>query len=279
MILLTEILSVIVWIIAGIVLLSSTFLYYEAVNRDPSLLNGRFSPSRLWLAVKLMMGEFISICLTLLMYPFGITNSPDTPGGDRTGIPVIFLHGLFHNRAVWLWYKFRLRRHGLTDLYTINLHIWKDVETLTERVAMLIDELRHQRGIEKVHLVGHSMGGVIARNYLQIRGGAEKVDRCILLGTPNSGSKMVSFVVTSLGKNLIPSSPFLNNLNAQPFPNKVHLTNIYSRHDNLVLPFESCLLKDQHNVELTGIGHNALLYHPTAFRAIHAALTEDHANP
>ena len=277
MTLFTEIISFILCLIAGVVLLSSTFLYYEAVNRDPALLNGRFSPSRVWLSAKLMAGELISICLILVTYPFGITNSPDTPGGERTGIPVIFLHGLFHNRAVWLWYKYRLRRRGLTDLYSINLPIWKDIETLTERVAMLVDELRHQRGIEKVHLVGHSMGGVIARNYLQIRGGADKVDRCILLGTPNAGSKLVPFAVSALAKILMPGSSFLTNLNEQPFPKNVHLTNIYSRHDNLVLPFESTILDDQNNVELTGIGHNALLYHPAAFRAILNAMTENYA--
>jgi hypothetical protein len=31
-------------------------------------------------------------------------------------------------------------------------------------------------------------------------------------------------------------------------------------------------------MELTGVGHNALLFHPAAFRAVHFALTEDHAD-
>ena len=274
----TEIISIIFGIFAGVVVLSSAFLWYEAVNRDPALLNGRFTPARIWLTAKLMVGEFVSLCLILVTYPFGCFNHPDTPGGDRTGVPVIFLHGLFHNRSAWLWFKYRMRRRGLTDLYTINLPSWKDVETLTERVAMLVDELRQQRGIEKVHLVGHSMGGVIARNYLQIRGGAEKVERCILLGTPNSGSKMVSFVVTELGKNLMPGSPFLTKLNTQPFPKNVEITNIFSRHDNMVIPYEHAILDNQSNVELTGVGHVTLLFHPAAFNAIHTALTEDHAD-
>ena len=279
MTLITETVSILFGIIAGVVILSSAFLWYEAVNRDPALLNGRLKPARLWLAFRLMVGEFISLCLILVMYPFGCFNHPDNPGGDRTGVPIIFLHGLFHNRAAWLWFKYRLRRRGLTDLYTINLPSWKDVETLTERLAMLVDELRQQRGIEKVHLVGHSMGGIIARNYLQIRGGAEKVERCVLLGTPNYGSKMVPFVVTELGKNLMPGSPFLTKLNSQPFPKAARLTNIFSRHDNMVIPFEHAILDNQINVELTGVGHVALLLHPAAFRAVHTALAEDHANP
>jgi triacylglycerol lipase len=275
MTLLTEILSAFFGVIAAIVILSSLFLWYETANRNPSLLNGRFKTARLWVAAKLVTGEFFSLCTIILTLPFGFSSSPKTPEGTRTGIPIICLHGLFHNRAAWLWYKYRLRSRGLTDLHTINLPAWKDVETLTERVAMLVDELRQQRGIEKVHIVGHSMGAIIARNYLQIRGGAEKVDRCVLLGAPNAGSKLVAFVVTALGKNLMPGSPFLAKLNAQPFPKNVRLTNIFSRHDNLVLPFESSILEGQNNLEISGVGHNALLFHSKAFRAVHAALTDD----
>jgi triacylglycerol esterase/lipase EstA (alpha/beta hydrolase family) len=278
MTILYEILSTIFTIIAAVVVVSFSFLWYEAANRDPALLNGRTSPSRLWLAAKLIVTEFISFSLILISSPFGWSSRPDSPASDQTGTPVILLHGLFNNRAAWLWFKYRLRRKRLTDLYTINLPVWKDIETLTERVARLIDELRQQRGIEKVHLIGHSMGGIIARNYLQIRGGAEKVDRCILIGTPNSGSKMVPFVITNLGKNLIPGSPFLTNLNTKPFPKNVRLTNIYSRHDNLVVPFELARLNKQTNVELSGVGHNTLLFHPEAFNATYTALTEDHAN-
>ena len=103
----TEIVSIVFGIIAGIVVLSSAFLWYEAVNRDPALLNGRFTPARLWLTAKLMIGEVVSLCLIIVTYPFGCLNRPDHPGGDQTGIPIIFLHGLFHNRSAWLLCTFR----------------------------------------------------------------------------------------------------------------------------------------------------------------------------
>lgn len=274
----TEILVILLIGISGVVLLSSTFLWYESANRDPALLNNRLALSRIWLATRLMVGEFIAICLIVVTYPFGWINRSETSDVERSGPPIICLHGLFHNRAAWIWFKFRLRRSGLTDIYTLNLPSWKDVETLTERVAKLVDELRHQRGIEKVILVGHSMGGIIARNYIQIRGGAEKVERCVLLGAPNAGSKLVPFVFTELGKNLMPGSPFLSNLNAQPFPKTVRMSNIYSRHDNMVLPFDSARLDGQSNTELSAVGHCALLFHPASFRALKTALMDSHAD-
>lgn len=44
MTILYEILSTIFTIIAAVVVVSFSFLWYEAANRDPALLNGRTSP-------------------------------------------------------------------------------------------------------------------------------------------------------------------------------------------------------------------------------------------
>jgi len=124
------------------------------------------------------------------------------------------LHGLFHNRACWLLVLLGLRLNGVRSLYTINLPPWKGVESLTERLAKKVDELRLASGCDRVHLVGHSMGGIIARNYLQIRGGAAKVDRCILIATPNQGSRLAALALSPLAKALIPGSKLIKRLAA-----------------------------------------------------------------
>jgi len=259
--------------IALICLLCFTILWYETANRRAELLENRFTPNRLWFTAKLFLGECCAMACNVLLLPFGWLPPREKPVDNTT--PVLLLHGLFHNRAVWCWTCFRLRRCGFTNLHTINLPPWKDIEWLTEQVANRVDVMRQQRGNQRVILVGHSMGAVIARNYLQIRGGARKVSHCIQLGAPNAGSKMVPFAVTSLALNLLPGSPFLTNLAAAPYPEGVRVVSIYSRHDNLVLPFESARLDGRENMELSGIGHNALLYHPRAFRALLNALTND----
>ena len=107
--------------------------------------------------------------------------------------------------------RLRLKMLGFTNLHTINLPATRDVETLTEKVALKVDSLRLTCQCEKVHLIGHSMGGVIARNYVQIRGGADKVDQCILLGAPNKGSKLSPFAIMKLSEAIMPGSEFLAN--------------------------------------------------------------------
>jgi triacylglycerol lipase len=274
MVIVWSIIALVLGIIALAVVFSYAIVWYEFANADPKLLERRFAPANLWLAVRLIVMEVFFLLVTVLLHPLGWLSPREeatTAGGKP---PVILLHGLFHNRACWFWARHRLRKRGLGEFYSLNLPPWKDVESLTERVAKKVDELRHSRGIEQVHLVGHSMGGIIARNYIQLRGGERKVNRCILLGTPNGGSKLAPFALSPLGRLLMPGSGFLKRLAVADFPTAVRATAIFSRHDNMVQPFSSARLEEGTNVQLAGLGHVALLFHPRALQALTGALTD-----
>jgi triacylglycerol lipase len=257
-----------------IVLLSHAIAWYESASDRPELVPGRFAAERLWLATRLIVQETLLLLVTVLLHPWGWVPPRQTPFAPTGGPPVILLHGLFHNRACWWWVKFRLRRKGLRNLYSINLPPWKDIEALTERLTLKVDELRLAGAGDKVHLVGHSMGGIIARNYLQLRGGAERVDRCVLLAAPNHGSKLAPFAISRLGEALVPGSTFLNRLNAAPLPHPERITAICSRHDNIVLPWQSARLPGVRNIELSGMGHVGMLYCPSALAALIDGLCE-----
>ena len=254
------------------VLLTYTIYLYEKTNRDQIQVKRLVSIANLWLTFRVLAFEYLTLLLTAALWPFGFFNFNESDPDVKNQTPVLLLHGLFLNRACWTILKLRLRLQGLTDVHTMNLPPSKDVETLTERVALKVDSLRHSRKCDKVHLIGHSMGGIIARNYIQLRGGADKVDQCIALGTPHKGSRLAPFAIMKLSESVMPSSEFLTNLNKQPIPKKVYLTNIYSRHDNLVIPFDSAVLEKSINIELSGKGHGTLLYDNAVFRHILSAL-------
>lgn len=260
--------------VVAAVVLSYAIAWYEYANREPELIDRRFDPGRLGLAAKLILQEAFFLFVSLLLHPLGWFRQTDENPEYGTGTPVLLLHGLFQNRACWLWLGYCLRQRGMTSVHTLNLPPWFDVETLVERLDQKVDALRHSSGADKVHLVGHSMGAMVARHYLQLRGGAAKVVSCTLLGAPNSGSKLVPFALTPLGEQLLPGSDFLERLAEAPLPEGVQWRNIYSRHDNVVVPFENCRLEGAENVELPELGHTSLIFHPRAFEAVFDALTE-----
>ena len=277
--LLFDLLAILFGAVVLVVLCSYAIAWYEGASARPELVPERLKPASLWLATRLVVQESLLLWVTVLLHPLGWI-PPRAKAYDPTGgPPVILLHGLFHNRACWTWAKFRLRRRGLRNLHTINLPAWKNVETLTERLALKVDELRLAGAGERIHLVGHSMGGIIARNYLQLRGGAERVERCVLLASPNHGSKLAPFALSRLGELLVPGSAFLNKLNAAPLPRPERFTAICSRHDNIVLPWQNSRLEEIRNLELTGMGHAGVLYRGTALAAVAESLGIVAADP
>lgn len=261
-------------LVGWVVTASFAILWYEHANREPRALAERFAPDRLALAAQLLVLETASLLLTLLAYPCGWLNYRADGDGSQHQTPVLLLHGLFHNRACWLVTEYRLRRQGFGAILSINMLPWDDMDSHVDRVAAAVETLCQETGSARVDIVGHSLGGLVARSYLRRYGTAARVRRCVLVGAPNGGSKLAPFAISPQAAALLPGSDFLCELAATPAPENVELHAIVSRHDNMVLPWESARLPEGRNLELDGIGHNTLLYHPEVYSAIVEALAE-----
>ena len=124
----------------------------------------------------------------------------------------------------------------------------------------------HVRG-GRIDLVCHSLGGLVARVYLQQLGGARRVDRCITLGTPHRGTYNAYWVASRIGRELRPDSPLLARLDSsRPAAAGVRFASIVAGSDNIVIP--RVFSSTDSVVHVPGLGHLGLLFSPTAFRAV-----------
>jgi triacylglycerol lipase len=253
-----------------VVVLSYAIAWYEYANRDPVLLTERFSSPSLRLASWLLLSESLALFVTILLRPLAWL-PPRRPQGSGSGTPIILLHGLFHNRSCWWWLQLRLRRLDLGPVYAMKLPHFRGCAELAGLLAARVEEVCQQLGVERVWLVGHSNGAMVARHYLQLGDGARRAAGCVMIGAPHAGSKLAPFAISGMGLELLPGSPFLRSLAAAPLP-PLPMTAIYSRHDNIVIPYESGGLTGVTQIELRGLGHTAILYHPEAIEAIVRAL-------
>lgn len=265
-------LKIIFGVVALSVLVTFTIAWYERANSRPDLIERRFSLRGVGITLWLLIQETACLLITLLLRPFGWWQAKIPQADQGTKPPVILLHGLFQNRSCLFWLQSRLRAAGYQQIISINTPPWRDMETLTECLAKKVDELRIKLKHDKFVLVGHSMGGMIARNFVQNRGGAAYVQGIITLGTPHHGSKLAPFALSPMGKTLLPDSTFLQSFNSTPWPKETPAVSIYTRYDNIVLPAESAKMKDSRQVELDGMGHTALLFHPRSLQAVIDAL-------
>ncbi|MDT8442791.1 MAG: alpha/beta fold hydrolase [Desulfuromonadales bacterium] len=259
---------------ALVVLLSYTVAWYERANARPDLIERRFTTRGVCIAIWLLVQETGCLLVTILLRPLGWFDAKLPDRIEDAHPPVILLHGLFQNRSCLTWLQYRLKSAGYRQIISINTPPWRDLESLTEELAKRVDELRIRLKVEKVILVGHSMGGIIARNYVQNRGGAANVLGMITLGSPHYGSKLAPFAVSSMGKSLLPGSEFLLNFNKGAWPQVTKAIAIYTRYDNIVLPADYGKMAGAKIVELDGMGHTSLLFHPKALQAVVEAVDE-----
>jgi triacylglycerol esterase/lipase EstA (alpha/beta hydrolase family) len=95
------------------------------------------------------------------------------------------------------------------------------LNTYALRLKDIIDIIKYKTGKSKVIIVGHSMGGLVARKYIQIFGSSD-IDRMILIGTPNHGitadiQKFCSIFGEELEcRDMDENSLFINKLNYAP---------------------------------------------------------------
>jgi pimeloyl-ACP methyl ester carboxylesterase len=192
-------------------------------------------------------------------------------------IPVVLVHGLVDNRSVFSVMQRSLRRRGFTHVCTWNYSpLLTDIRRGAADLGAHVDRICEQTGHDRVHVVGHSLGGLIARQFVQRQGGDRRVESLVTLGTPHQGSVLAHVVPTPLIRQLRPGSAVLREL-AEPAPGcRTAVTAIYSDLDQMVLPARSgrCDHPDlgARNVLVRGVGHLSLPRHRVVVDEVAATL-------
>ena len=141
------------------------------------------------------------------------------------------------------------------------------IERFAGQLAAKIDAILARTGARDVALVTHSMGGLVFRAYLR-RYGPAKVRQAIMIGAPHRGSVHARLFPGVSLSQLRPGNAWLAALNAEPLPPGLPIVSIWSWHDSMVAPQLSSRLEGARDVELCGIGHNALLTDPEVARLV-----------
>ncbi|MBM7437146.1 triacylglycerol lipase [Streptomyces sp. HB132] len=204
-----------------------------------------------------------------------------TAAEDRP--PVVLLHGFIDNRSVFVLLRRSLARHGWHHLESLNYSpLTCDIRTAAELLDRHVEEICARTGHHEIDIVGHSLGGLIARYYVQRLGGDRRVRTLVTLGTPHGGTAAAPLAgAHPIVRQMRSGSDLIEELR-RPAPNcRTRFISFWSELDRVMLPVETACVDhpdlDAVNVRVTGIGHLALPVHPAVASAIRQALESDGA--
>ena len=191
--------------------------------------------------------------------------------------PILLVHGMVDNRSIFTVLRRGLVHRGFGRIETINYSIFTgDIRTAAASLGAEVERIVEETGYERIHVIGHSMGGLIARYYVTRLGGDEHVHTLVTLGTPHQGSYLAYVWDNGLTRQLRPGSALYEEL-ARPVKDcQTRFIVYWSDLDQVVIPPRNAALHHDdlnvHNIALHGVGHMSLPITSSVVHGISAAL-------
>lgn len=173
---------------------------------------------------------------------------------------VVIVHGLYANANHVRPLTEGLRARGFTcfapDLRPNDGSL--PIEALAQQ---LNDFIRREIPADApLQLIGHSMGGLVALQYLQEPKNAARCRGLYTIATPHKGTLLANLHQGPAGRQMVAQSPFLKQLHRSqpPFP----VTTFRSTNDLVIIPNSSSVLPFANNQIIPSDGHNQILSSP-----------------
>lgn len=191
--------------------------------------------------------------------------------------PILLVHGMVDNRSIFTVLRRGLVRRGFGRIETINYSIFTgDIRAAAADLGAEVERIVEETGYDRIHVIGHSMGGLIARYYVTRLGGDQHVHTLVTLGTPHQGSYFAYLWDNGLTRQLRPGSGLMRELAAPVKDCQTRFLVYSSDLDQVVVPQRNAALHhpdlDVHNVVLHGVGHMSLPITNTVVHSISTAL-------
>jgi triacylglycerol lipase len=195
-----------------------------------------------------------------------------------SGTPIVLVHGMVDNRSAFAVLRRTLRRRGYGRITTVNYSpLTSDVRKAANHLSQHVEQVCEQTGYEQVAVVGHSLGGIIARYYVQRLGGDQRVNTVITLGSPHAGTQTARLLPLKVARQLRPGSDLMVEL-AAPAHCATRFVAIYSDRDEVVVPNRSARMEHPDlmvtRIAVHGVGHLSLLVDRDVVHTVADALIE-----
>lgn len=168
---------------------------------------------------------------------------------------VVLLHGLFATAGVLRPMRERIEADAEALTVSFTYAPGTRVEELASRIGDLLSKVPGQ---PRVHLLGHSLGGLAVRWYVQELDYDPRVVQTICLASPFAGSRHARLMPGPSGRDLLPGSPLLRRIQERASTVALPHLSLAAAHDLMVEP--GAWLEPGDRRVFPALGHNGMLY-------------------
>jgi triacylglycerol lipase len=188
--------------------------------------------------------------------------------------PVLLVHGFGGTKSSWSVLARTLQARGVTVHAITYTPVGTSVEKLADRLVAEVDGMLSRTGGDKVHLVGHSLGGIVIAQAVASGRLNGRVDTIVTLGAPFGGSPWANLLpFGAIVQALREGSPLLRRLACAPAPDGVRWLSFTATLDMIVPGLRSVPAHAQvETITVGGVGHLGMLLSRQVVGRIVAAL-------
>ncbi|WP_036300142.1 esterase/lipase family protein [Methylomarinum vadi] len=174
---------------------------------------------------------------------------------------IVLVHGIFNSGYVFYAMRKRLEAKGI-ECFTPSLKPRDGRHGIEDLALKLKREIDHRYGSDDpINLLGFSMGGIVARYYLQKLAGHERVTRFFTVSAPHHGSYLAYCYPGQGARDLRPNSWLLRSLMADEDRYRhLQLYSFWTPFDLMIIPPSSSVWAVADNKQFYSPLHLLMLF-------------------
>lgn len=197
--------------------------------------------------------EVAAYALHGVLGPFARRASPEPASGRA----VLFVHGHGGGPGAFMLLERALRRRGFERFLSFSYRSSGSVPALAEELERHV----HGAGEGDLHVVGHSLGGILARTWLQELGGRARARSFTTLSSPHQGLAAGVARALPVVRELVLGSPLLRRLEEGAAAlDGLPCLSIVSSRDHFVRPWQKAAFANARVVPVAHAGHVGVLF-------------------
>ena len=208
------------------------------------------------------------------------TREAEAPSRRVHKRPVLLVHGILGQQHLyWNLFKRRLVGDGFrVHEVVLPYALLGDIRIAARMLADKVDATLAGDKADKVDIICHSAGGLVARYYITYLKGAQNVRHLVTLGTPHGGtyfSYLLHLPFLSIVRQTRPGSHLIQEISGHgAIPKGVKVTSLWSPTDMVVLPPESAVLAGATNIKVPWTTHWGFLWSKHIYQMVKDALLD-----